>query len=108
MALSDGSREVIFVRQLLDKLIGFNMGPSELIGDNNGSLAVANNPANHQKTKHIQVRYHFVRQQIEDKVIVTIKAPTDLQLADVMTKALVSDSHWKLINLASGHTFGEH
>ena len=107
MALSDGSREIIFVRQLLSTL-GFNLidAPTELYGDNNGSLAISNNPAAHQKTKHIRIRYHFIRQGIEMKEIKTVKAPTDLQLADVLTKPLDQNQHWLLINLASGHMVG--
>ena len=49
MTLSDSSREVIFIRNLL-KGIGYKLeGPTPLFGDNNGSLALANNPCNHQK-----------------------------------------------------------
>jgi hypothetical protein len=102
MALSDSSRELIFIRQLLESL-GFEVtGPTELYSDNMGALALANKPCDHHKSKHIQVRYHFVRQQVEEKVIVTLKVGTELQLADVMTKALSSDRHWALCIRAAG------
>ena len=107
MALSDGSREILFIRQLLETL-GFTLEntPTELLGDNAGSLCVANNPAAHQKTKHIRIRFHFIRQGIKLGWIKTVKAPTDLQLADVLTKALAQDQHWILIDLASGNSLG--
>ena len=104
MALSDGSREIIFIRQLLETL-GFKLSPTELYGDNSGSLAVSNNPAAHQKTKHIRIRFHFIRQTIKDNEIKTVKIPTGIQLADVLTKPLHQDQHWLLINMASGHIF---
>ena len=69
MALSDGSREIIFIRQLLNELGMELKSPTEIYGDNNGSLAVSNNPAAHQKTKHIRIRYHFIRQEIKNGAV---------------------------------------
>ena len=100
--MSDSSREVIFIRQLLESL-GFKVrGATLLHGDNSGALALANKPCDHQRSKHIQVRYHFVRQQIEEGVIEAVKVSTELNLADVMTKALASDRHWMLCKRAAG------
>jgi hypothetical protein len=102
MALSDSSRELIFIRQLLESL-GFKVtGPSDVYSDNNGALALANKPCEHQKSKHIQVRFHFVRQTIEDQVIATQKVSTEDQLADVLTKALSAIRHWMLCRRAAG------
>ena len=103
MALSDGSREIIFIKQLLSSLGMTLKSPTEIYGDNNGSLAVPNSPAAHQKTKHIRIRYHFIRQEIKNGEIKTVKVPTTIQLADVLTKALHQEQHWILINIASGH-----
>jgi lysophospholipid acyltransferase (LPLAT)-like uncharacterized protein len=102
MALSDSSREVIFVRQLLEAL-GFRVsGSTDLHCDNNGAMALANKPCDHQKSKHIQVRYHFVRQQVEEGVIFVLKVSTEDQLADVMTKALNAYRHGMLCERAAG------
>jgi hypothetical protein len=102
MALSDSSREIIFIRQLLES-IGFRVqGPTGLYSDNNGALALANKPCDHQKSKHIQVRFHFVRQQVDEKVIEALRVDTELQLADVMTKALSAVRHWMLCRRAAG------
>lgn len=98
MALSDGSREVVYVRNVLTTL-GFNLSSTDLFGDNNGSLAVAKNPAAHQKTKHIQVRYHYIRQLTEDKTIDLKRVDTQDQLADVMTKSLSAQQHQTLTRL---------
>ena len=82
MALSDAFREVIFLRQVLEA-IGFKIEPSTLFGDNNGSIALAQNPCDHQKSKHLQIRYHFIRQKVEDKILRVRKVDTLRQLADM-------------------------
>ncbi len=62
MALSDTARETIIYRHLL-VLLGFQLSTTPVYGDNNnGSLALAANPGGeHQRSKHIHVRYHYVR-----------------------------------------------
>jgi hypothetical protein len=102
MALSDSSREIVFIRQLLEAL-GFGVrGSTDLHSDNNGALALAKRPGDHQRSKHIQVRYHFVRQLIEDGVIEGKWIGTIQQLADMMTKALSAVRHWELTRRAAG------
>lgn len=72
------------------------------MGDNNGSLALAQNPCDHQKSKHIQVRYHFVRQQVEEGVINLAKVHTKDQLADLLNKSHHKTSHWYLLKFIIG------
>ena len=104
MALSDGSREVVFLRNMLIEM-QFDVDTTTVWGDNNGSLTVARNPANHQKTKHIAVRYHYIRQLIEDGEITVDKIDTTEQLADVMTKSLPQAQHKYLSEQIAGQTF---
>ena len=101
MALSDASREVIFLRQVL-ACIGFEIEPTALFGDNNGSIALAQNPCDHQKSKHMQVRYHFIRQKVTEKVLSIRKVDTLRQLADLCTKALTANQHWELTRWVCG------
>ena len=108
MALSDTSREVMFIRNLL-KGIGYKLqGPTALFGDNNGSLALANNPCDHQKSKHLEVRYFFVRQKIEDRQVSVHWASTVDQLADGLTKALPQPQHERLFLLIMGQNPSVH
>ena len=51
-------------------------------------LIAANPGGEHQRSKHIDVRYHYVRQQIEEKFIAALKIGTKYQLADFTTKAI--------------------
>ena len=46
------------------------------------------NPIHHSRTKHIDIRHHFIRDLVEDKVIALEHVATELQLADIFTKAL--------------------
>ena len=103
MAISDSSREVIFIRQLLES-IGYRLNTSTLFGDNNGSIALAQNPGGHQKTKHIAIRWHFIRQRVEGQELKVRKIGTTDQYADLMTKALAEAAHWKLTKLVCGVT----
>jgi hypothetical protein len=56
--------------------------------DSTSAISVAKNPVLHSKTKHIEVRYHFLRDNIEKGKIVLIHVPTHDQLADIFTKPL--------------------
>ena len=62
--------------------------PITIYEDNNGCISIANNPTNHRKTKHIDVKYHFSREQIEKNVIKLEYVPTGVELSDVFTKSL--------------------
>jgi hypothetical protein len=51
---------------------------------------MSNNPIIYKRTKHIDVRYHFVREKVESKELELVYIPTQHQLADVLTKPLSS------------------
>ncbi|KAJ9565794.1 hypothetical protein OSB04_001760 [Centaurea solstitialis] len=56
--------------------------------DNTSAIAIANNPVLHSKTKHIEVRYHFIRDHVMNGDIELHSVPTEYQLADLFTKPL--------------------
>ncbi|CAI5701594.1 unnamed protein product [Peronospora effusa] len=53
--------------------------------DNQGAIALAKNPEFHKRSKHIDVRYHFVREKVEDAHVVLEYCPTQDMLDDIMT-----------------------
>ncbi|KAJ9545394.1 hypothetical protein OSB04_025101 [Centaurea solstitialis] len=55
--------------------------------DNNSAISIVNNPVKHSKTKHIEIKYHFIRDSNEKKLIQVLKVHTDYQYADLFTKA---------------------
>jgi hypothetical protein len=56
--------------------------------DSISAISIAKNPVLHSKTKHIEVRYHFLRDNVEKGKIALIHVPTHDQLADILTKPL--------------------
>jgi len=68
--------------------------------DNQGAIAVAENPIHHARTKHLDIQLQkFVRDHIERNTIELQYCPTNDMLADIMTKALARDRHAKLCEL---------
>ena len=55
--------------------------------DNTAAISITKNPVQHSKTKHIEIRYHIIRDCYEKKLIDLIKIHTDFQKADLFTKA---------------------
>jgi len=54
--------------------------------DNEGAITLANNPIHHQRSKHIDVKYHYVRLEIQNRALELACIPTDNNVADVFTK----------------------
>jgi hypothetical protein len=67
--------------------------------DNQGTIALAENPIHHARTKHLDIQLQFVRDHIERNTVKLQYCPTDDMLADIMTKALARDRHAKLCML---------
>ncbi|GJZ42639.1 retrovirus-related pol polyprotein from transposon TNT 1-94 [Tanacetum coccineum] len=65
--------------------------------DNTSVIVISNNPVLHSRTKHIDIRYHFIRDHILKGDIELHFVPTDLQLADIFTKPLVEPSFTRLV-----------
>ena len=56
--------------------------------DSKSPIAISCNPVHHSKTKHIKVRYHFIKEHVEEGTVELFFVKTDYQLADQFTKAL--------------------
>jgi hypothetical protein len=59
-----------------------------LMSDSSSAISVAKNPVLHSRTKYIEVRYHFLTDNVEKVNIDLIHVPTEKQLADILTKSL--------------------
>jgi hypothetical protein len=69
--------------------------PITIFGDNQGALAIASNPQYHKRTKHFDIKNHFIREKIKDKSIDIEYCPTADMTADVFTKPLPRDKFSK-------------
>ena len=88
MGLSSASQEVIFLRSVLSDLGYLETGASMIFGDNRGSIILAENPKNHGRAKHIDIRYHFMRDLVNEGTIQLSYVPTEENVADIFTKNL--------------------
>ena len=73
--------------------------PMTIHGDNQGSLSLAENPQYHQKTKHIEVQYHYIRQEVKAGNVVLNYLPTERMPADGLTKPLNSIRYSEFLKL---------
>jgi hypothetical protein len=87
IALSLATRECVWLRQLLSDL-GFVQPPTVLYEDNQGAIALASNAMVNQRSKHIDIRYHYVRQMVQRGTVTIVYCRTEEMLADILTKAL--------------------
>lgn len=97
MAATLATKEAIWLKTLLSEL-GTTTGDGDgitLMSDNQGSIALAKNPVHHQRTKHIDVRFHFIRDQVLARVIKLVYCQTSSMVADICTKALSRDKFEK-------------
>ncbi|GJX64749.1 hypothetical protein Tco_0299092, partial [Tanacetum coccineum] len=78
--------QVLWIQnQMLD--YGFNFMNTKIYIDNESTICIVKNPVFHSKTKHIEIRHHFIRDSYEKKLIQVIKIHTDHNVADLLTKA---------------------
>ena len=91
VSLSETSRESIWIKKLVSEL-GYEPTAIEVRCDNQGAICLSKNPELHQRTKHIDIRYHFVREQVSNEVIQVLYTPTSEQPADMLTKSLSGPS----------------
>ena len=87
MAMSSAAQEAVWLRRLLLNL-GFSQKPTILYEDNQGAIALSKNPKSHSGTKHIDIRYHFIREIIERKEVEPEYCATQNMIADIFTKGL--------------------
>nr|GEY40447.1 ribonuclease H [Tanacetum cinerariifolium] len=97
IALSGCCAQILWMRlQLTDYGLGFNKTP--MYCDNKSAIALCCNNVQHSRSKHIDIRYHFIKEQVENGVIELYFVNTEYLLADLFTKALGRDRIEFLIN----------
>lgn len=80
---------------------GIDVGCISIFCDNTSAINIAKNPVQHKRTKHIDIRHHFRRDNVEKGHISIMFYSTEEQIADIFTKAL-SKEHFEKNNLALG------
>jgi hypothetical protein len=93
VALSEAAREACWLRSLYEELGFPQLVPTLIRGDNDGSIAIAKNPQFHKRTKHIAIRWHWVRDLVREGHICVGSCRDREQTADVLTKAIPRPKH---------------
>jgi hypothetical protein len=96
VALSAAVQEAIWLRSVLEEIGVPQTGPILILEDNQSAIAIANNPESHDKTKHIAIRHHYVRDSVEAGDVKLEYCPTEKMVADILTKPLGQDRFEKL------------
>ena len=91
IALGSATQEAIWLHQLLTDLRIDTKGSIEILEDNQSAIAMVKNSIGH-RTKHIDIKHHFIREAVQAKTIVLSYCPTAAMLADIFTK----QSPWTL------------
>ena len=90
-AMAQGIYELLWMKIVLDDLKIKVEGPIKLFCDNKSAISIAHNPVQHDRTKHIEIDRHFIKEKIDSGLISTVYIPSGNQLADMLTKGLPAE-----------------
>ena len=86
--MASTASELVWLKQLLKDMGIMYDQPMKMYCDNNSARHIASNPVFHERTKHIEVDCHFIRENVQAKEIETPFVRSEDQLADIFTKGL--------------------
>ncbi|KAL6318435.1 hypothetical protein AAG906_041201 [Vitis piasezkii] len=81
-------QKLLWLKRLLEEIECSSQDTMNLFCDNKAAIAIAHNPVQHDRTKHVEVDRHFIKQKLEDKVIQFPFVKSEDQLADILTKVV--------------------
>ena len=88
VAAATATCQAVWLRRLLGELTGVEAHPPALMVDYQPAIALAKNPVLHDQSKHIDIKFHFLRDYVDGGQIVIEFVETGRQLADILTKPL--------------------
>ena len=91
--MASSVQESIWLKQFGSELDKNFDGPVELKCDNQSAISLANCDGFRQRTKHIDIRHHYLREKVENSTVVVKYIPTNEMAADNLTKAVAKDKH---------------
>ena len=91
VSAAEATTQAMWLRFMLFDFGEEQVEATPLLCDNTSTITMSKNPMFHQKTRHINIRYHFIRDAIQDGTIELKYCKTEEQLADIFTKALPKD-----------------
>ncbi|KHM99983.1 Retrovirus-related Pol polyprotein from transposon TNT 1-94, partial [Glycine soja] len=95
IAAGSSCSQLVWMKQML-KEYNVEQDVMTLYCDNMSAINISKNPVQHSRTKHIDIRHHYIRELVDDKVITLEHVDTEEQIADIFTKALDANQFEKL------------
>ena len=86
--LAAAVQEATFLRSLMCEMVYQQMHLTVIGDDNQSCIKLATNPVMHKRSKHIDTKYHFIREKVDDNSVQLVYTPTDQLAADLLTKSL--------------------
>ena len=108
VALSGAAQEAVWLMSLFKDLHFDKKDPMLIYEDNQSAICLAKNPKNHPKTKHISIKFHYVRDLVASDQIEVKYCPTSDMLADIFTKGLFAEKFCKLRLMLGVHSLEKH
>ena len=90
VAAAHTAKEALWLRSLIEQLFDLKLSPTTMFPDNQSAIALAKDHQYHACTKHIDIRYHFIRWIVEKGAVWLVYCPTEDMVADMLTKVLPS------------------
>ena len=97
-AIAQGLFELLWLKIILDNLKIKREGPMKLYCDNKPAINIAHNHIQHDRTKHIEIDRHFIKEKLEERLVCMSYVPSRSQLVDVLTKGLNSSSFHDIVS----------
>jgi hypothetical protein len=96
IAATSCATQTVWLRKILEVMHQKQNTPTEIYCDNKSAIALSKNPVFHGRSKHIDIRFHKIRELIDEKEVVIEYCPTEEQIADIFTKPLKTESFYKI------------
>ena len=99
VAAAEATKEIVWIRKILEDLQEKQENSTPLLIDNTSTIKLAKNPRFHDRTKHINTKYHLIRHHVEAKTVHLRHCSMNDQVADIFTKALGREKFEKFRNM---------
>ena len=97
-AMAQGISELLQIFIILIDLGITLKGPMKLYCDNQDAINIAHNPVHHDRTKHVEIDQHFIKEKLNNGLICTVYVPSSKQMADILTKGLPSSTFYTILD----------